>query len=240
MKKRLCKMLLVCFSALSICFFSCKDDSDGGGSGIDYNATGSSEAQKVSSGVTIKNKVVNINNSTVYYEYLVFDSETKGTYKLIKLNGEIEETVIESPVDGSTLADSFTYDSASGKITLGSSSAYMLNVAKGGTNIKAIAKEILSTDSENKTSLFNTWKTSSGKKITLKDGGIAEFSGEPFWYTNNSGWILISNDVPLFWTKINNQNTLFYLVYETERTESRSVMNGSTFSLVTEDFLFAY
>ncbi len=214
----------------------------GGGSGIDYNATGTSEIQKFSAGTIIKSKVVKINedSSDVYYEYLTFTSETEGNYEVKKLNGEVEESVTNSPVTGSDLAKTFTYDSTNGKITVGSSSAYMLNVTKNGKNITAIAGEILSTDSENKSSLFNTWKTSSGKQITFKDGGIAEYSDGPYWYTNNNGWILISNDVSLFWTKIESQNALYCFIYETERTESRSAMQESVFSLVTDDFLFAY
>ena len=244
MKKNLTKVLFASFVALSICLFSCKNEDSSSDSSVSYDATGSSEIQPVSENTTIKNKVVNLNGSTeVYYEYLTFTFATGGTY-VVKNSSDADVTESKT---GSASA-TFAYDAATGKITVTAGTntayAYMVTVTKNGEKITAIAKEILSTDGTDKTSLFNTWKTSNGTEFTFKNDGcvstkIKDVSGT-YNYTNKGGWILISDSVPFFWTKLSDQNILFYQIYQTERTESRSAAQNAVLSFVTNDFLFNF
>lgn len=245
--KKLTKWL--CLAAcLTFTFTACSTDSDDGGSAVttkDYNESGSAEVAAVEANTTIKNKVVNLNGSTeVYYEYLTFTSATGGTY-VVKNSSDADVTESKT---GSASA-TFAYDAATGKITVTvgtkTSYAYMVTATKNGEKITAIAKEILSTDGTDKTSLFNKWETpSKTASFTFNSiGGVEATIGSEtgaYSYTNDAGWITIPQTIPFFWTKLSDQNILFYQIYQTERTENRSAAQNAVLSFVTNDFLFNF
>lgn len=182
-----------------------------------------------SSGKILKNKVVSF-GSDVYYEYLTFESETGGKYALYKDGAQVPSYTNKNG-ETVTVPSSFTYDSATGKFSAGADagdvSSYMFNTKKAGKEVSVIAAEEM-TCSEEKPVLLAEWKSSSltfkftsddngdNATVTQKDGSYPEFTVP---YTNDGGWITVSN-IPLFFS---SSNRMFYLAYETERTEVEAV-----------------
>ncbi len=178
-----------------------------------------------SSGKILKNKVVS-SGSDVYYEYLTFESETGGKYALYKDGAQVPSYTNKNG-ETVTVPSSFTYDSATGKFSAGDVSSYMFNAKKNGKEVSVIAAEEMSCSSE-KPVLLGEWKSSSltfkftsddngdNATVTQNDGSYPEFTVP---YTNDGGWIMVSN-IPLFFS---SSNRMFYLAYETERTEVEAV-----------------
>ena len=174
-----------------------------------------------SSGKVLKNKVVST-GSDVYYEYLTFTSETGGTYALYKDGAQVTSYTNKNG-ESVSVPSSFSYDAATGKFSTGDVSSYMFNAKKNGKEVSVIASEEM-TCSQEKPALLAEWKSSSltfkftsddngdNATVTQKDGSYPEFTVP---YTNDGGWIMVSN-FPLFFS---SSNRMFFLVYETERSE---------------------
>ena len=178
-----------------------------------------------SSGKVLKNKVVST-GSDVYYEYLTFTSETGGNYALYKDGAQV--TSYTNKNGGTvTVPSSFTYDAATGKFSAGDVSSYMFNAKKDGKEVSVIAAEEMTCSGE-KPVLLAEWKSSNltfkftsddngdNATVTQNDGSYPEFTVP---YTNDGGWITVSN-FPLFFS---SSNRMFFLVYETERSEVEAV-----------------
>ena len=174
-----------------------------------------------SSGKVLKNKVVSTGND-VYYEYLTFTSETGGNYALYKDEKKVTSYTNKNG-ESVSVPSSFTYDAATGKFSAGDVSSYMFNARKNGKEVSVIASEEM-TCSQEKPALLAEWKSSSltfkftsddngdNATVTQNDGSYPEFTVP---YTNDGGWITVSN-FPLFFS---SSNRMFFLVYETERSE---------------------
>ena len=174
-----------------------------------------------SSGKVLKNKVVST-GSDVYYEYLTFESETGGTYALYKDGAQVTSYTNKNG-ESVSVPSSFSYDAATGKFSAGDVSSYMFNAKKDRKEVSVIASEEM-TCSQEKPALLAEWKSSSltfkftsddngdNATVTQKDGSYPEFTVP---YTNDGGWITVSN-FPLFFS---SSNRMFFLVYETERSE---------------------
>ena len=178
-----------------------------------------------SSGKILKNNVIS-SGSDVYYEYLTFESETGGTYALYKDGAQVTSYTNKNG-ESVSVPSSFTYDAATGKFSAENVSSYMFNAKKNGKEVSVIASEEM-TCSQEKPTLLAEWKSSefsfvfvsddSGDNATVKnnDGSYPEFTVP---YTNDGGWITVSN-FPLFFS---SSNRMFFLVYETERSEVEAV-----------------
>ena len=174
-----------------------------------------------SSGKVLKNKVVST-GSDVYYEYLTFESETGGTYALYK-NGAQVTSYTNKNGESVSVPSSFSYDAATGKFSAGDVSSYMFNAKKDRKEVSVIASEEM-TCSQEKPVLLAEWKSSSltfkftsddsGDNVTVKNNDES-YPDFPVPYTNDGGWITVSN-FPLFFS---SSNRMFFLVYETERSE---------------------
>ena len=178
-----------------------------------------------SSGKVLKNKVFST-GSDVYYEYLTFTSETGGTYALYKDGAQVTSYTNKNG-ENVDVPSSFTYDAATGKFSAENVSSYMFNAKKNGKEVSVIASEEM-TCSQEKPVLLAEWKSSelsfvfvsddSGDNATVKnnDESYPDFTVP---YTNDGGWITVSN-FPLFFS---SSNRMFFLVYETERSEVEAV-----------------
>lgn len=246
--KRMRFLLCCVVSALAFFAAGCGSDSDSGGSGVDYNASGATEPAKIEKGKIVRNKVVNIGGSAdVYYEYLTFTSENGGDYAVYKETDGEKVKIEKITLEGKEiiLPGAFEYDSANGGFKpsgADKNSAYMLNAKKDGKDVFVVASEILETSGENKNSLFNEWTSADGK-YAFQDGGYVATDKGTFRYTNSAGWILVS-EVPFYWAKNNGKSSLYYMAYTTEREEVDAegrmalAMNGSLF--VSERFFLIH
>lgn len=174
-----------------------------------------------SSGKVLKNKVFSTGGD-VYYEYLTFESETSGTYALYKDGAQVTSYTNKNG-ESVSVPSSFSYDAATGKFSAGDVSSYMFNAKKDRKEVSVIASEEM-TCSQEKPALLAEWKSSSitfkftsddngdNATVTQNDGSYPEFTVP---YTNDGGWIMVSN-FPLFFS---SSNRMFFLVYETERSE---------------------
>ena len=174
-----------------------------------------------SSGKVLKNKVFSTGGD-VYYEYLTFTSETGGDYALYK-DGTKVTSYTNKNGESVSVPSSFSYDAATGKFSAGDVSSYMFNAKKNGKEVSVIACEEMTCSGE-KPALLAEWKSSSltfkftsddngdNATVTQKDGSYPKFTVP---YTNDGGWITVSN-FPLFFS---SSNRMFFLVYETERSE---------------------
>ena len=77
------KSLLSILLCSTIMFFGCNSDSGSSSSGVNYDVPGAVVLPNITANQIIRNKVVNLNgSSSVYYEYLTFESETGGEYSV--------------------------------------------------------------------------------------------------------------------------------------------------------------
>ena len=217
MEKRKFKVLLCLFLATAVMFAGCSSD-DGDD---DTPPENSVSILKYSPGKILKNKVIS-SGSDVYYEYLTFTSETGGTYALYK-DGAPVTSYTNKNGESVSVPSSFYYDAVTGKFSAGDVSSYMFNAKKNGKEVSVIACEEM-TCSQEKPVLLAEWKSSelsfvfvsddNGDNATVKnnDGSYPEFTVP---YTNDGGWITVSK-FPLFFS---SSNRMFFLVYETERSE---------------------
>ena len=217
MEKRKFKVLLCLFLATAVMFAGCSSD-DGDD---DTPPENSVSIPKYSPGKILKNKVIS-SGSDVYYEYLTFESETGGTYALYK-DGALVTSYTNKNGESVSVPSSFYYDAVTGKFSAGDVSSYMFNAKKNGKEVSVIACEEM-TCSQEKPVLLAEWKSSelsfvfvsddNGDNATVKnnDGSYPEFTVP---YTNDGGWITVSK-FPLFFS---SSNRMFFLVYETERSE---------------------
>ena len=155
--------------------------------------------------------------SSVYYEYLIFESETGGKYSVYEEKDGQKNVINTIPGTETVLPSTFSYDSATGKFTAGANSSYMFNAKKDGKDICAVASEILSTEAENKKTLLNKWKSEKDGYFTFDNSGYVFVNDNAFSYSNNNGWILITDSVPLYWAKQGDKFSLYYYVFQTER-----------------------
>lgn len=238
------RFLLGCVACvLAFLAAGCSDSDSGGGSGVNYDVPGGAETMEIQGGVTIRNKVVNLGSSSdVYYEYLTFTSGNAGTYAVYKDSDGNKEKVETIFIDGTEIAlpEKFEYESPTGKITAGGNTAYMFNARKGGKDVFVTASEILSTASENKSTLFNEWESTADGKYTFGNDGYVITDKGGFRYTNTDGWILITDSVPLYWAKKAGDFALYYMAYETERenveAEGKSLSSNEKY-LVSDRFI---
>lgn len=236
---------LVC--ALAFFAAGCSSDSDSGGAGVDYNASGIAEPAKMENGKVVRNKVVNLGNATdVYYEYLIFTSENGGNYAVYKDSDGVKTKIETIMVDGKEipLPSEFEYDSTNGgfkPVGAEANTAYMFTAKKDGKDVYVVASELLETGGENKDSLFNEWNSAADGKYEFQDGGYVVTDKGGFRYTNSAGWILVSDSVPFYWAKNNGKFSLYYMAYQTERedveAEGRAVSALNENSFVSERFL---
>lgn len=246
--KNVFKTFLAMIAVCSVIFVGCASSEDDSSS-VNYGASGSGSVPEFVANSVIKNKVVNINGSTdVYYEYLTFTTDSAGTYSVYKdIDGTL--TKQESITFGDVVVNfptEFTFDKATGKFTAGETSTYMVNAKKSGKEVYGIAGEILTTSSENKSSLMNEWVSASGECFNfMADGTVVytDINGETVChaFTNNDGWILIAESIPLLWAKQGEAYNLYYPIYETERTtvdaEGRMAVATDSIDLVSNRFL---
>ena len=197
-----------------------------------------------SSGKVLKNKVFST-GSDVYYEYLTFTSETGGTYALYKDGAQVTSYTNKNG-ESVSVPSSFTYDAATGKFSAGDVSSYMFNAKKNGKEVSVIASEEM-TCSQEKPALLAEWKSSSltfkftsddsGDNVTVKNNDES-YPDFPVPYTNDGGWITVSN-IPLFFS---SSNRMFFLVYETERSEVEAVGRNTScdeLNFVSRAFILA-
>ena len=249
MKKNVLKTFLAMITVCSVIFVGCASSEDDSTPSVNYGASGSGSVPEFVANSVIKNKVVNINGSTdVYYEYLTFTTDSAGTYSVYKdIDGTL--TKQESITFGDVVVNfptEFTFDKATGKFTAGETSTYMVNAKKSGKEVYAIAGEILTTSSENKSSLMIEWVSASGECFNFMADGTVAFTdaiGEKVTlaFANKDGWILIAESVPLLWAKQGEVYNLYYPIYETERTtvdaEGRMAVAEDSVDLVSNRFL---
>ena len=223
MKKNVLKTFLALITVFSVIFVGCASEGDESPSAPKYDEPASGNLPQVSESTVIRNKVVNLNGSTdVYYEYLTFTSATGGTYSVYKDVDGTKTVVPSISLNGNdyVFPTEFTYDAATGKFTAGTVSSYMFDTKKDGKAVCAVASEILTTDSENKSSLFNVWKSTTG--VTF------EFTPDTVIISDNSidtklnislkdGWISIPEDIEMCWLKQGSNYNLYYPVFVTER-----------------------
>ena len=247
--KNVFKTFLTMIAVCSVIFVGCASGEEDSTPSASYDASGTSSVPEFVVNSVIKNKVVNINGSKdVYYEYLTFTTNSTGIYAVYKdVDGTLtkqesitfEDTVINFPTE-------FTFDKVTGKFTAGETSSYMINAKKSGKEVYAIASGILTTASENKSSLMNEWISESGECFNFMANGTVAFTdlnGEIACpsFSNNDGWILIAESIPLLWSKQGEVYKLYYPIYETERTtvdaEGRMAVTENSINLVSNKFL---
>ena len=225
MKKNVLKTFSALITVFSVIFVGCASEGTGDDSpsAPKYDEPASGNLPQVSENTVIRNKVVNLNGSTdVYYEYLTFTSATGGTYSVYKDADGTKTVVTSISLNGNdyVFPTEFTYDAATGKFTAGTVSSYMFDTKKDGKAVCAVASEILTTDAENKSSLFNVWKSTTG--VTF------EFTPDTVIISDNSvdtklnislkdGWISIPEDIEMCWLKQGSDYNLYYPVFVTER-----------------------
>lgn len=193
-------------------------------------------------GKILKNKVVMLDGSSdVYYEYLKFTSESAGEYSLYK-DGKKQDTYKDK-----TLPTAFAYEKARGKVTVGDTSSYIYDYKHGDEDKRGIADEILS--ATDKSSLYTTWTSDKrGLDFTFKageaddeddavctikskDGGSATAGIQI-----DEGHFIIQGNMPFFWTRLNGENTLYFMAYETERSEVSEVGRSAMTNVVDMEF----
>ena len=218
--------------------------SDGGSSGANYNASGSASPFSAAAGTVVRNKVVSVGGSNdVFYEYLTFSDADGGSYAVYRDSEGKKEKVTEISIGGveKTLPSSFEYDGATGKVSAGGSTAYMLNAKKNGKDVFATASEVLETAGENKATLMNRWSSASDGEYEFHDDGTVSTDNGPFGFTNDGGWITAGGNVPFLWAKAGEGFSLYYMVFETERenveAEGRAAARGGEILLVSDRVL---
>ena len=246
MKKNVLKTLLTLIAVFSVIFVGCASEGDDSPSAPKYDESASGNLPQVSESTVIRNKVVNLNGSTdVYYEYLTFTSATGGTYSVYKDVDGTKTVVPSISLNGNdyVFPTEFTYDATTGKFTAGTVSSYMFDTKKDGKDVCAVASEILTTDSENKSSLFNVWKSTTGVTFEFSEGTVAITAGDVIstpLFTNNNGWISIPEDIEMCWLKQGSNYNLYYPVFVTERETVEAAgraLTTDSIDLVSSKFL---
>ena len=246
MKKNVLKTFLALIAVLSVIFVGCATGGDASPSAPKYDESASGNLPQVSESTVIRNKVVNLNGSTdVYYEYLTFTRATGGTYYVYKDVDGTKTVVPSISLNGNDyeFPTEFDYDATTGKFTAGTVSSYMFDTKKDGKDVCAVASEILTTDAENKSSLFNVWKSTTGLTFDFSEVTVIisyKSSVINLNFENNSGWISIPEDIEMCWLKQGSNYNLYYPVFVTERetveAAGRSLATDSI-DLVSSKFL---
>ena len=216
------------FLSVAILIMGCSGDDNSSEEHVPINKI---SVESYSAGKTVRNKVVSLDNSVEYYEYLTFTSKTEGKYSLYKVVSD-KKTEITTYTDrnnqNQTVPTSFTYDSKTGKFTAENVSSYLFSV----NNESVIASELLV--SEEKT-IYSSFKNSSDITFKFNSDGTAEvqkdnevFEGS---FTEKDGWINLDFgiEIPFFWS---SDNEMYYFIYKTEReiveTAGRSINEPCT------------
>ena len=237
------KSLLSILLCSTIMFFGCNSDSGNSTSSVNYDVPGTASLPEIAENQVIRNKVVNLNGSaSVYYEYLTFTSETGGVYSVYEEKDGKKSEIDKIPGTETALPSSFEYEKTTGKFTAGENSSYMFNAKKDGKDICALASEILVTEAENKNTLLNKWKSEKDGYFTFDNSGYVFTNDSAFTYSNNNGWILITDSVPLYWAKQGDKFSLYYYVFQTEREsveEAGRMLRENTIFFESNKFLLA-
>jgi len=231
---RLKKLLFLPLAiSVGLSVLGCENSSSGGsGNSLSYDASCSGTTTKYEANTIIKNKVVNLSDADVYYEYLKFTSESGGEYSVYKVEGETYTKLNSSPVDGvSALPTSFSYDNASGKFSATANdvttSTYLLETSSGNIKVSYIASEILTSDDDSN-SLFKTWSSALDNiSFTFDNSGYVYVQTaeeiDSVIFGNASGYILVDYNVPFLWANVNGSKNLYYKAYTTERNTVEEV-----------------
>ena len=119
----------------------------------------------------------------------------------------------------------------------------MFDTKKDGKDVCAVASEILTTDSENKSSLFNVWKSTTGVTFEFSEGSVIISDKSAVInlnFENNSGWISIPEDIEMCWLKQGSNYNLYYPVFVTERETVEAAgraLTTDSIDLVSSKFL---
>lgn len=230
MLKRIKGLVPVLLVSMGLAFTGCSDGSSSSNAALllglmNQGVSSSVTIESHKSGEIVKNKVVTDDGSE-YYEYFKFTAEdgTAGEYSLYKKTGETNTVQTVSPLDGSTLPVTFTYDKTTGGYTVGSSTSYLFDAPKDGVKVNVIASELMTT-ADTKVAFTSKWESSSGKYVF--DGKETVLWDDiSYSYTKEGGWITLTDnttEVPFYW---DNVSKFYHLVYETERTNVEEVGRG--------------
>lgn len=250
-KLKLALAWLLLLVAMGLVFTGCKSEEEDKGDPAPIETPGGDEPSKdapveIVTGdfkeKILKNKVVMLDGSgDVYYEYLKFTSESAGEYSLYK-DGKKQDTYKDK-----TLPTAFTYSKANGEVKVGDISSYIYDYKHGDEDKRGIADEILS--AKDKGSLYTTWTSGKrGLNFTFKaaevddeDDAICTIKGKDGGSITtgiqiDEGHFTIQEKMPFFWTKLNGENTLYFMAYETERIEVSEVGRASMTNVVETEF----
>lgn len=230
MLKRIKGLVPVLLVSMGLAFTGCSDGSSSSNAGLllglmNQGVTSSVTIESHKSGEIVKNKVVT-DSGDEYYEYFEFTAEdgTAGNYSLYKKTGETNTVQTVSPLDGSTLPVTFTYDKTTGGYTVGSSTSYLFDAPKDGVTVNVIASELMTT-ADTKIAFTSKWESSESEYVFDEIDSVVR-NGITYKYTKNGGWITMATSVdavPFYWDNISK---FYYLVYETERTNVEDVGRG--------------
>lgn len=233
MKRLLALSQLFLIVAASLVFIGCKSEPEK----PNWNASAEISYPMFEKGKIIRNQVAGTSGAMIYYEYLTFSEDgTGGSYTLysfVKLNDatnkgievwqELEENPFAEDEADKTLPKSFTYDAASGKlsVTVGESAVDTF-LFDSGTNTYMAAEKASPAQGDDNTSLFRGWNTADGT-YTFKDGGAMSWTiGEKYGedtYENDGGVISTSAGIPFCWTRLKDSggNDLYYQAFAASR-----------------------
>jgi hypothetical protein len=246
MLKKMKNWAPLALAALALMLSSCGDSSSSTNPGlllglINQGPTSTVTIESHKNGEIVKNKVVT-DSGDEYYEYFEFTTEdgTSGNYSLYKKTGNTNTIQTVSPLDGSTLPTTFTYDKSNGGYTVGSSTSYLFDAPKDGVKVNVIASELMTTEDTN-VAFTSKWVSSSGEYVF--DGNETVLWDDiNYSYTKDGGWVTLTYNttegIPFYW---DNVSKFYHLVYETERTEVEEVGRGlNDVNIVYSSPIFIY
>ena len=223
MKKHFVFLSVIAIMAILIC--SCVDPV----TPVNYDVSGSGSVEEFKPNTIIKNKVVNLNESTdVYYEYFEFTAADGGNYSIYK---DVDGTLAAQTsvnVEGITydVPKTFSYEAKTGKITSTVNGNEIHSYLFKAGDTFAVASELLTTSAEVKSTLFNKWIYDDISFEFANDGNAIFLYGYESYkksYSNNGGWINFGNTVPLYFGYFGSDYFVYYLAYKTTRNEVEAV-----------------
>lgn len=247
-----------------LAFGGCKSDG-GGNDGPNYSVSKEISFPSFAAGKIIRNQIAGTSGAKIYYEYLTFnDSGTGGRYALysyVKLNDATDEGIpvwtklernpFAAEGEGDALPEEFTYDAASGTLSVSVEGKAIKTFLFDGGTTKYMAAEIAApVQGSDKGTLFQAWNTTDGA-YTFKDGGTMEYAsgGETVsgGYENDGGAIRTDGGIPFCWTKRTDggEQNLYYQAFSTSRDtvsevgRSAAPADGSVTEFNTGRMMFA-
>lgn len=226
------KCFVVAIAATMVLILSgCENSSDGinpaillalGNTGVSSTVTIDTHA----SGDIVKNKVVGLDA----YEYFEFTSTEGGKYYFYQNDAQV------TTYNGEALPTSFTYDSSTGKYTVGNSSSFVFSAKKSGTLVSAIASELMTT-SDNDVSFESTWTCSSGTFVFDSDKASVSYNNISYGYSISSGWVEVADTIPLYWDSVSK---FYFTVYETTSESVEEVGRSGEATILYTSPVFIY